>query len=347
MSERIDLRSDTVTQPTDEMRRAAAEAMVGDDQLREDPSVNQLEQWAAEITGKQAALFVASGIMGNQLAVLSQTSPGEEVLVEQQAHIFINERAALARVGLVQTRSVAGLRGVLPIQVLGRLIRPMDDHQPRTGLICIENTHNLHGGAVLPMGYLEEIYAFAGEQGIPLHMDGARVFNAAAALNLSVRDITAHCDTVTFCLSKGLSAPVGSVLCGDRAVIEAARGFRLMLGGAMRQSGMLAAAGLVALKTMAHRLPEDHRNAKALAEGIAGIDGLTVYPEDVETNLVFFDVRGSGNAPALATALEGKGLLLFDTGPDTLRAVTHRHITGEDVKAALAILEETVRDLNI
>ena len=334
----VDLRSDTVTVPTDEMRAAMAGASVGDDVYGEDPTVNALQEKAASLLGKEAALFVSSGTMGNQLAVLSQTRPGNEIICERSSHIFANEVGALARICGVQAVPIAGVRGELPLGEVESGIQEDDIHHPETALICVENTHNEHGGVVLSMDYLSALRALADRHGLPIHMDGARLFNAAVALDVPVAEIARYADTVTFCLSKGLCAPVGSMLCGSAAVIAGARKFRKMLGGGTRQAGILPAAGIIALDTADERLARDHQNAREFAQLIARIPGVTVCPMD--TNIVYFDLPVSADTPAVVAALRGEGVRLSQTGARRIRAVTHEGIDGDDVAYSAQCLAE-------
>ncbi len=333
---RIDLRSDTVTRPTAAMRRAMFEAQVGDDVYGEDPTVNRLQEVAAALLGKEAALFLPSGTQANQVAVLSHTGRGEEVIVEAESHIFYYEAAGIAALAACQARTIPGRRGVMDLDRVEAAIRADNIHFPRTALICVENTHNRAGGTVLPQGYLPELAALARRYGVPVHMDGARVFNAAVALGRPVAEIAAPVDSVMFCLSKGLAAPVGAVLAGPAAFIGRARRHRKLLGGGMRQAGILAAAGLVALDTMVDRLAEDHANARKLAEGLASMDGLGVDLETVQTNMVLFEVVDPAwDAATLVAALEKMGVLAGVFGPRQIRMVTHCDVSGEDVSEAL------------
>ncbi len=338
---RIDLRSDTVTQPTEEMREASLKAEVGDDVYGEDPSVNELEALAAEMLGKEAGLFVTSGTQGNQIAVLTHTKPGEEIILEAQSHIFYYEAGAVAALSGVQTRIIKGSYGLMPVAEIEQAVRREDLHMPGTSLICLENTHNRAGGTVLPLDYMKAVYE-ADRQGVPLHLDGARVFNAAVALGVDVKEITQYVDTVQFCLSKGLSAPVGSLLVGSREFIDRARKMRKRLGGGMRQAGIIAAPGIVALKTMVGRLSEDHQLAKDLAHGLAEIPGLAIDLDHVETNIVIADVKGLGtDAVGCIGLMAERGVLLSKFGTDLVRFTTHRQISESDIEYVL----DQVRDL--
>ena len=294
----IDLRSDTVTKPTAAMRRAMYEAEVGDDVLGDDPTVQRLEELAAERLDKEAALFVASGTMGNLACLLSHCGRGDEVILGDQAHCYIYEQGGMAALGGIHPRPVPNQPdGTLDLELIGAAIRSEDDHFPSTRLIALENTHNRCGGAVLPVSYMQAVGELARQQGLRYHLDGARLFNAAVALCVDVRTLVVDCDSVTFCLSKGLAAPVGSVIVGNREFIQQARRNRKVLGGGMRQAGVLAAAGIVALTEMVDRLAEDHANARRLAEGIAELPGIRLNPSAVKTNIVIFALNRSDLTP--------------------------------------------------
>lgn len=339
----IDLRSDTVTKPTKEMRKAMVDAAVGDDVYREDPTVNALEKRAAEILGKEAALLVTSGTQGNQIAVLAHMQPGEEIVLEQDAHLFYYEAGAVAALAGVQTRTVKGSREQMPLVGLEAAIRGNDIHLPKTGLISIENTHNRGGGAVLPVNYMDNVHQLAQKYDIPIHLDGARVFNAAVSLGVDVQELTKHVDTVQTCLSKGLSAPVGSILAGSKAFIENARKIRKRLGGGMRQAGVIAAPGLIALNQMIERLQDDHQHAKALATGLAKTDGVDISMENIETNMVFIGTTQLQiDATAFVTKLQEHGILANAEGPDAVRFVTHREITKQDIEVVIQQVREIV-----
>ncbi|MFH1139023.1 MAG: low-specificity L-threonine aldolase [Pseudomonadota bacterium] len=336
MNDPIDLRSDTVTRPTPGMREAMFKAAVGDDVFREDPTVNALEEKAAARLGKEAALFVTSGTMANQIAIKILTQPGDEVIVEEGAHPFMYEAAAAGIISSVQLRPLPGKRGLLsPAQILDA-IRPDDVHHPPTRLVCVENTHNRGGGAIYPLGLVEEIAVGAKGRGLFLHLDGARLFNACVASGRSPAEYARWFDTVSFCLSKGLGAPVGSLLVGGRDLMAKARRWRKVLGGGMRQAGFLAAAGLYALDNQVERLAEDHGNAGFLAQGLAEIEGLTINPDEVETNIVIFRVAKKGlTAPALVEGLKKEGVLMLAVGPDRIRAVTHLDVDRAGMETAL------------
>ncbi len=335
----IDLRSDTVTKPTAAMRQAMAEAEVGDDVYGEDPTVNRLEERAAEIAGKPAALFVPSGTMGNTIAVKLNTSHGQEVIADARAHVLDYELAMTAWFSGCLVRPVQTPDGILTWDAIEPYVRPLGPHWAPTGLIEIENTHNMAGGTVYPLATIREIADGAHARGIAVHMDGARVFNAAAALGVSVREIAAPVDTVTFCLSKALGAPVGSMLAGPADSIARGRLYRKRLGGGMRQAGVLAAAGLVALDQTPPRLPEDHANARYLAEGLARIPGIQIDPAAVATNIVVFDVGATGVAAAeISARLMAQGVRINAVNPRKMRAVTHYDVSREECAEALAIL---------
>ncbi|GEO25976.1 threonine aldolase [Alicyclobacillus acidoterrestris] len=343
MPKRIDLRSDTVTQPTEEMRRAMAVAPVGDDVYREDPTIRQLEELAAERTGKEAALFVTSGTQGNLVAIATHVKTGEEVIAEAESHIFYYEAAGIAAVAGAQIRQVTGVRGVLQPRDVQRAIRPLDIHQPRTALISLENTHNRAGGTVTPVSVLQEIRSVAHAAGVPVHMDGARLFNAAIASGCSAKDIADCVDTIQFCLSKGLGAPVGSVLAGPKSFIEAALQWRKRLGGGLRQAGILGAAGIVALTKMVDRLAEDHDNARILAERLANMPGVMVDLATVQTNIVLADIAETGMPmDTFLTRLREAGVLSTAFGPTTVRFVTHKDVTREDVLRAVDMVAEVL-----
>ncbi len=334
---RIDLRSDTVTTPTEAMRASMAAAEVGDDVYGEDPTVNRLEAIAAARLGKEAGLFVPSGTMGNLTALLAHTARGEEVILEEGSHIFNYEVAGLAVVGALMPRTLRGHYGILDPEQVRAAIRPPNVHTPRTALIAVESTHNRGGGTYYPLEVLAEIGRVGREHGIPVHLDGARLFNASVASGIPVRDFAAHADTVQFCFSKGLAAPVGSMLAGTRSLIERARKSRKMLGGGMRQAGILAAAALVALETMVDRLAADHASARALAEGLAETPGIEIDLKRVQTNIVIFAVRSPRlDAAAFVRGLAARGVLAHQISPDSIRLVTHKDVNREDILAALA-----------
>jgi len=333
MSEIIDLRSDTVSKPSDGMRQAMAQAEVGDDVFGDDPTVRLLEERAAELVGKEAALFVPSGTMGNLLAVMTHTRPGDEIVLGDQSHIFQYELGGAARIANVITRSLTNAPdGTIDTEEFGLAIRTENLHSPGTTLLCLENTHNRCGGAALPVEAMDRLTGVAREHGLKVHMDGARLFNASAALGVPAARIARDCDTVSFCLSKGLGCPVGSVLCGSAEFIEHARRNRKMLGGGMRQVGILAAAGLYAFEHNISRLADDHSNAMALADGLRELGPFRVSVP--QTNIIVADVvRGSLNEWLNAFAREGVLAVAF--GPKRMRLVTHINITRADVEDAL------------
>ena len=333
----IDLRSDTVTKPSDKMRAAMAAAEVGDDVYGEDPTVNRLQERAAEIFEKEAALFVPSGCMGNQIAVKVHTRPGDEVIIEDRGHIYQHEMGAAGIISGVLVRPVRSedRNGHLTWNEVETALRVGQGYDSSaTGLICIENSHNMAGGTVMTAEHCRELCSKAHDLGIPVHLDGARVFNAAVALETSVAELTLDCDSVMFCLSKGLGAPVGSMLVGSHDFIAEARSWRKRLGGGMRQAGILAAAGLIALEGSPERLHEDHTNARRLAEALAEIPGISINPESVVTNIVIFDVSGTGKSPQeICDRLEQNSVLAF--GWDSVvRMVTHVGINEANALAA-------------
>jgi len=346
----VDLRSDTLTLPTPEMREAMARAPVGDDVWEEDPTVKRLEALAAERLGKAAGLFVTSGTMGNLVSVVSQTQTGQEVVLDLDSHIFNYEVAGAAVVGNVQMRPVKTARGFLTSDQVREALRPANIHLPPTGLVCVENTHNRHGGTCCTPEEISAIAAVAHEASVPVHLDGARLFNAAVALKRPARDFARDVDSVTFCVSKGLGAPVGSVICGSTDLIARARRVRKMLGGGMRQAGIIAAAGIVALERMVDRLAEDHANARALAEGVSKLPGLSVDLASVQTNIVIFRVERGGTAAASAAAtaelVAGCGarkVKIHAIGPTAIRCVTHKDIDAEDIGRTLDAFAEITR----
>ena len=337
----IDLRSDTVTKPSPEMRKAMAEAEVGDDVFIEDPTVNRLQNRAAEIFRREAALFVPSGTMGNLTCILAQTRPGQEVICEEAGHIYNYEMASMSAVAGVLPRVVRGEQGILTWEIVSKVIRPYIYYRPQTALISLENTHNMAGGTVYPTRLAHEICDRAHDVGILIHLDGARVFNAATYLNEDVAEITKKFDSIQFCLSKGLGAPVGSMIVGSRDFIERCRSLRKMLGGGMRQVGVLAAAGLVALDKGPNRLHVDHENAKFLATELASVPGITLNPAKVQTNIVIFDVRKSGWASGeVLKILAERGVLAVPVDNDKIRMVTHLDVNRSAVERAANITRE-------
>ena len=332
----IDLRSDTVTRPTPAMRQAMAEAEVGDDVYGEDPTINRLEQRAAEIFGKEAGLFVPTGTMGNTIAVKAHTRHGQEVICEARSHVFNYELAMMAWFSGCVARPIYAEDGLLRWEEIRREIRPLGPHWAPTGLISLENTHNMAGGTVLGVEEIDEICDGAHKLGLKVHMDGARVFNAATALGRPVREICAALDTVMFCLSKGLGAPAGSMVVGERRTIDEARLYRKRLGGGMRQAGVLAAAGLIAVEEMPGRLYEDHANAKLLAAGLARLPGVRVDPARVATNIVIFDIAETGlSTGAFSAKLKEQGVLANGINARQVRMVTHYDVSRAACESAL------------
>lgn len=339
-SEFIDLRSDTVTRPTAAMRRAMAEAEVGDDVYGEDPTINRLERRAAEVLGKEAGMFVPTGTMGNTIAVKLHTQHGQEVICEARSHVYGFEMAMLAWFSGCVARPIQAEDGILRWDQIHKEIRPLGPYRAPTGVIELENTHNMAGGAVTPIEVTNEICNGAHELGLKVHLDGARIFNAATSLGKNVKELAAGADTVMFCLSKGLCAPVGSMLVGTAEAIVRARLYRKRLGGGMRQAGILAAAGLIALEEMPKRLDEDHRNARFLAEELGRIPGIRV-PHRVETNIVIFDVGGTGLAPAeVSLRLKQRGVLINGIDPRHMRLLTHNDVNRQACERALAVIGE-------
>ncbi len=342
MAELIDLRSDTVTRPTPEMRAAMAAAEVGDDVYGEDPTVNLLEKRAAEIFGREDALFVPTGTMGNQIAIRLLTQPGQEVICESRSHILDWEMATTAVFSGCLVRAVPTERGTLTWADIEPVIYKRGSFRAATGLIEIENTANLTGGRVTALPVLEEIWGGARERKLPVHLDGARIFNASTALGVDVKTLTRGFDTIMFCLSKGLCAPVGSMLVGSAERMEQARIFRKALGGGMRQVGVLAAAGLIALERMPARLHEDHANARLLAEALSHMECVDIDLDAVETNIVIFKLTGGVSASDLVARLKARGVLISTVGPNAIRAVTHHDVSRDDCLAAIEALSAEV-----
>jgi threonine aldolase len=339
----IDLRSDTVTKPTEAMRRAMAAAEVGDDVYGEDPTVNRLEKRAAEILGKEAALFVPTGTMGNTIAVKLHTEPGQEVICEDRSHLLDWELAMTAWFSGCLIRSVATPNGMMTWEQIEAQIKPANGFYAPTALVAIEHPHNMHGGTLYGIEEIDNICGRAHERGLKVHLDGARIFNASIASGHSVARIAAKADTVMFCLSKGLGAPVGSILVGTSDAIAQGRHFRKRLGGGMRQAGVLAAAGLIAMEEMPARLHEDHANARWIAEQLAKIPHLTLNLEKVRTNVVVFDIAGTGLAFAeLSALLKSKGLVISTAGGTRARMLTHMNISRRDCEMAVQVMEEVL-----
>jgi threonine aldolase len=340
----IDLRSDTVTLPTEAMRQAMARAEVGDDVYGEDPTINRLETLGAQMMGKEAGLFVVSGTMGNLIALLAHTNAGDEIIVGTNSHTYYYETGGMARLAGVIPRLFDDHTGIIETAAIKELLRPRDIHFPQTRLICLENTHNRGGGTIMTPAQMRDIYELAQENNLSVHLDGARIFNAAVASGIAVKELARYADSVMFCLAKGLSAPVGSLLTGPKDFIERARTARKLVGGGMRQAGMLAAAGIIALeKSMIERLAEDHANARYLAEGLAALEGISLQPERVQTNIVIFNLDKPGlSADKFLAALKEKGILVNSMGPTSTRMVTHRHIGRAEVEYTLAAVKEVL-----
>jgi len=344
----IDLRSDTVSLPTPAMREAIARAELGDDVYGEDPTVNRLEEMAAAMLGKEAAILVPSGTMANLIALLIHCPRGMKAIVGAQAHSYVYEAggaSALGGVVLTPIRNAEG--GGLDLEELAEHLQtPLDPHFAQPAVVALENTHNRCGGVPVPLSHMAEVRRLAAARGLPVHLDGARIFNAALALETTARQIASSADSVSFCLSKGLACPIGSLLCGSRRFIDQARRVRKVLGGGMRQAGIVAAAGLVALDTMIDRITEDHLNARALAQGLALIAGIGVKPEPRRTNMVFFELEDGGAEAArgFAAALKERAVLIGSRGPASFRAVTHYGITREDIDRAVAAAAEAAAE---
>ncbi len=341
----IDLRSDTVTLPTPAMREAVYHAELGDDVFGEDPTVNRFEKMAAERVGKEAGLLVVSGTMGNLVCILTHCARGEEVILGDRSHTFLYEAGGMSALGGIHPHIISNQPdGTMRLEDIEAAIRGSNVHFPRTRLICLENTHNRCSGSALTPEYIDSVAALAKEHGISVHLDGARIFNAAVALGVNVKELTRSVDSVSFCLSKGLSAPVGSVVCGSGEFIVEARRTRKVLGGGMRQAGVIAAAGITALEQMVDRLAEDHINARRLAEGISRIGGLSIDPAGTQTNIVYFElVSDRLTAEELVTELGKKGIRLLCTGPSCLRVVTHHGISAEDIDLTVKALGEVMK----
>jgi threonine aldolase len=341
----IDLRSDTVTLPTPAMREAVYNAELGDDVFGEDPTTNRLEEMAAERMGKQAALLVASGTMGNLVCILTHCARGQEVILGDQCHTFIYEAGGISALGGIHPHTICNQAdGTMRLEDIKEAVRGKNVHFPRTRLICLENTHNRCNGSALTPEYIDAVAALAKKHDLSVHLDGARIFNAAVALGLDVKELTRSVDSVSFCLSKGLSAPVGSVVCGSSEFIAEARRTRKVLGGGMRQSGIIAAAGITALEEMVDRLAEDHKNARRLAEGIAAIRGLSIELANVQTNIIYFELASDRlTADELVTKLGKKGVKILCVGPSRLRAVTHYGVSAEDIDLAVKALGEVMK----
>ncbi len=343
--ETIDLRSDTVTLPTQAMREAIFHTDLGDDVFAEDPTTNQLEKISAEIIGKEAAMLVASGTMGNLVCILAHCRRGEEVILGNQSHSFLYEAGGMSVLGGIHPHTVVNQPdGTILLEDIETAIRGENVHFPRTRLVCLENTHNHCNGSPLTAKYTEDVAALANRRGLKVHLDGARIFNAAVALDVDVKELTRPVDSVSFCLSKGLSAPVGSVICGSGDFISEARRIRKVLGGGMRQCGIIAAAGITALEQMVERLKEDHENARRLAEGISRIASLSIDLDNIHTNIVYFDLESERlTAESLVERLADRAVKILNLGLARLRAVTHYGITDDDIDLALEALREIMK----
>ncbi len=337
----IDLRSDTVTKPTSAMRKVMAEAEVGDDVFAEDPTVNALQEKVARLLGKEAAIFVPSGTMANQLAIKSHTQPGDEVIIEATSHLYNFEGGAGGALSGVQFYCLKGMRGILDASQIEEGIRPLDHHFAVTRLICLENTHNRGGGSIYPLNKMVEIYRLAKSKGFLVHLDGARLWNASVATGIPPREYAQCADSVSTCLSKGLGAPIGSLVSGSKTFIDRVHRFRKMFGGGMRQVGIIAAAGIYALDHHMERLEEDHRNAKRLAFGLKGLKGVTINPEEVETNIILFNIADTGmTAPQMAEAMKKNGVLIHPVGKTQIRLVTNLDVSSQDIDVALKAFEK-------
>jgi len=340
----VDLRSDTITRPTEAMRVAMAEAEVGDDVFGEDPTVNKLEKMAAERLGKEAALFVPSGTMGNMASLLSHCVRGDEIIVGDQSHMYIYEQGGSAALGGIHPRALRNEPdGTIDLDCIEAAIRPDDIHHPRTSLIVLENTHNRCNGSPLSTAYMRRVRDLADGHGLKVHVDGARIFNSAVAQGVPARELAATADSITFCISKGLAAPVGSVVCGTRDFIARARRARKVLGGAMRQAGVIAAAGIVALNEMVERLAEDHANAKLLGEGLLNTGSFEIARELIKTNIVYVGIRSEDlTSQAFVARLKDEGVFVLPVGPRQIRAVTQYHVTTEDIGYTVEAFKKAV-----
>ncbi|MGB3480271.1 MAG: low-specificity L-threonine aldolase [bacterium] len=342
MRKPIDLRSDTVTLPTDEMRQAMFNAVLGDDVFGEDPTINKFQDMAAELVGKEAALLVASGTMANLVCMLTHCARGEEAILGDKAHIFLNEAGGISAVGAIHPHLIPNQPdGTLQLDDIKAAIRGVNAHWPRTRLICLENTHNRCYGAALTPEYIDSVGAIAKEHRLSLYLDGARIFNAVVALGRDVKEFTRNVDSISFCLSKGLSAPIGSVICGTREFISEAHRYRKLLGGGMRQAGIIAGPGIVALERMVERLAEDHVNAKKLARGISQIPGLSIDLARVQTNILYFDLKSDKMTPDdLLQQLDARGVKILQTENRRFRIVTHYGIRSEHIDAVIVAFQD-------
>jgi threonine aldolase len=343
MKDFIDLRSDTVTKPTPAMRKAMADAEVGDDVFGEDPTVNVLQEKVANLLGKEAALFVPSGTMANQLSIKSHTQPGDEVIIEASSHPYNFEGGAGAALSGVQFQCLKGVRGVLDPSQIEEAIRPADHHFAVTRLVCLENTHNRGGGTIYPIEKMAEIYRLAKSKGLLVHLDGARLWNASVATGIKPHEYAQWADSVSVCLSKGMGAPIGSLIAGSKVFIDRVHRFRKMFGGGMRQVGIIAAAGIYALDHHLERLKDDHQNSRRLAVGLKEFKGVSVDPKHVETNIVIFDVMDTGmTGTQVAETMEKEGILIHAFGKTQIRLVTHLDVSSEDIERALKAFEKVL-----
>lgn len=343
MKDFIDLRSDTVTKPTPAMRKAMAEAQVGDDVFGEDPTVNLLQEKVANLLGKEAALFVPSGTMGNQLSIKSHTEPGDEVIIESSSHPYNFEGGAGAALSGIQFQCLRGVRGILDASQIEEAIRPADHHFPVTKLVCLENTHNRGGGSIFPLEKMAEIYRLAKSKGLLVHLDGARLWNASLATGIKPYEYAQWADSVSVCLSKGLGAPIGSLVAGPKPFIDRVHRFRKMFGGGMRQVGIIAAAGIYALDHHFERLKEDHQNAKRLGVGLKEFKGVSIDPRHVETNIVIFDVANTRmTALQVAEMMKKESILIHAIGKTQIRLVTHLDVTAQDIEKALKAFKKVL-----
>lgn len=340
----VDLRSDTVTRPSSEMRKFMMEAEVGDDVFGEDPTINRLQKMVAQLTGKEAALFVPSGTQGNEISVHAHTQPGQEIIVERFSHIVNYESGAPAMLAGVQVNPIDGIRGIFTAEQVAQAIRPEDDHYPQTGLICIENTHNRAGGTIFPLEEIKKISRLARKHHLKLHLDGARLWNASAATGISIKEYCSYVDSVMLSFSKGLGAPVGSIVAGTKDFIRKAHFYRKAYGGGMRQAGILAAAAIYAIEHNLERLPDDHLRTRQLAQVLQELDGFSLDMETVQTNILIFDVHAEFMTPeTLVARLKEKGILMLPIGPRQVRAVFHFEVTDEDLNYAIHVIRELAR----
>lgn len=343
MKDFVDLRSDTVTKPTPAMRKAMGEAEVGDDVFGEDPTVNALQEKVATLLGKEAAIFVPSGTMANQLSIKSNTQPGDEVIIEASSHPYNFEGGAGAALSGIQFNCLKGVRGILDASQIEEAVRPADHHFAVTRLVCLENTHNRGGGSIYPVEKMAEIYRLTKSRGLLLHLDGARLWNASVATGIKPHEYAQWADSVSVCLSKGLGAPIGSLVAASESFIHRVHRFRKMFGGGMRQVGIIAAAGIYALDHHLERLKEDHQNARRLAVGLKEFKGVSIDPKHVETNIVIFDVANTGmTASQVAEAMKKERVLIHAFGKTQIRLVTHLDVSSEDIERALKAFEKVL-----